>query len=232
MGRWPDGRACRRSTISTLSTEVSAESRPPITFTRPFPAAVTAGSCTGAGRLPARCTATRCEVCGRCGDADGGAWLVVELAPPPPPAHVAAARRRAAAPVRCTSEWLAVCTWTVPERRQAQPDVRAAIGPVGGVRRAAVGAGYGLDDREPEPAAARAARRVGAAETLEGMRQVWGRKTIAAIDDVQLPPPAGAPCRQLDRRPAVAHRVVDEVVQRLTDARRVGIDLQHRIGVS
>src|SRR3954469_18174127 len=186
MGRWPDGRACRRSTISTLSTEVSAESRPPITFTRPFPAAVTAGSCTGAGRLPARCTATRCEVCGRCGAADGGAWLAVAVAPPARAGRVAAAGERAGAPLRSTSEWLAVCTWTVPERRQPQPDVRAAIGPVGGVRRAAVGAGYGLDERDPEPAAARAARGVGAAETLEGMRQVWGRKTIAAIDDVQL----------------------------------------------
>ena len=106
-------------------------------------------------------------------------------------------------------------------------DVRSTGGRGSKTGAAAVRAGDELDDREAEPGSAAAARLVGAAEAVERALSELGRETPAGVADVQLherSPRLGP--GQLDRPLAVRERIVDEVHDRLADAKRIGLDLQ------
>src|SRR5205085_12336981 len=83
-----------------------------------------------------------------------------------------------------------------------------------------------LDDREPEPAAAAAARVVGAAEAVEGAGDEAGRKARPLVLDVQLDLCVAGLRREHDAPVSVGERVRNEVAERLLDADRVGIELE------
>src|SRR5262249_25607518 len=98
---------------------------------------------------------------------------------------------------------------------------------VGGVGLASVGAGYRTHDCQPEPAAAVAPARRGAAEALERALDEGVRKALAAVGDVDLDAALDLANLERDRTRAVAERVVDHAPDRLVEAQAVGDD--HRV---
>src|SRR4051794_34664415 len=108
--------------------------------------------------------------------------------------------------------------------RERDPWVGSAVGAVGDLRSAAVGARDRLDDRQPEPGAAAAAGGIAAREAIEGGGEQLGREARPVVADVELDATLRHGCGQLDGAAAVAQRVVDEVPERLLEAPRIDVD--------
>src|SRR5437867_3989768 len=108
----------------------------------------------------------------------------------------------------------------VPERER-DPDVGAALRPVGGVGGTVVRSRDRGDDRQPKSASRAAACAVGAAEAVERVLEEVVRNARALVEHVQLERAVGRSRAERDRSAAVAERVVDQVAERLLDAEPV-----------
>src|SRR6266540_3962196 len=114
--------------------------------------------------------------------------------------------------------------------RKHEPDIRPACGAVRRVRDPSVGLGDHPDDRQPKPGARAFASRLGAAETLERALEEGRRKPVTLVLDVELHGPVDRRRAQVHAAAAVAERVVDEVAERLLEAKAVAADDHSRGG--
>src|SRR5918996_6057864 len=119
--------------------------------------------------------------------------------------------------------------WLGAIRRQHDPDVSALALAIRGVGAAPMRPGDRLDDREAEPGAVAAARRVALAEALEGAIDEVGGEARAAVLDVNRHLPIPLARSHGDLAPAVLDRVLHQVGERLLDAQAVTV---HRQSVS
>ena len=101
---------------------------------------------------------------------------------------------------------------------ERDPHVRPAVVPALDVCVPAVRSGDQRHDRQPEAAAAAAARLVGTAEAVERTGREARRKARPFVADVQLDDAVVTLLGQGDDACAMHERVVDEVAERLLDA--------------
>ena len=86
--------------------------------------------------------------------------------------------------------------------------------------------GHRLDDRETEARSAPASRLVAAAEPFEGARREAGRESGALVHDVQHDPVGIVDSCEADCSGTVPQRVLNEIAERLLDARPVELGVQ------
>ena len=122
----------------------------------------------------------------------------------------------------------------VPESGgDADPGVDAASRAIREVSFAAVGAGHEIDNRETQAGSAATAGLIGTAEAVERPWHELVGHTDALVGHVQLYAAVLAHSREGDRAGAMDERVLDEVVQRLLEARLVAVhDGPARVGDS
>jgi len=108
--------------------------------------------------------------------------------------------------------------------RESDPDIRSARRSVGDACGAAVSVRDELDDREPETRAAATPCLVGAAEAVEGPGPEVLGKAGTSVPDMKLDEAVAFLRGELDGALAVCESVVNEVHERLPDAKRVRFD--------
>ena len=107
---------------------------------------------------------------------------------------------------------------------QCQPHIRAAFGTVHRADGATVSLGDQLDDRKPKPGAAPSACVVRPAEPVERPREEGIVEPGPPVGDVQLDDAVLRLGEDQHLARAVRQRVLDQVVERLLEPVRVGID--------
>src|SRR5215470_13943413 len=110
--------------------------------------------------------------------------------------------------------------------RECDPGICSTRRPIGGTRGSTVSARHEFDDRKAETRAAATAGLVGAAEAVEGAGAEVVGKAGTSVADVKLDEAVPFLCGKLDSAIAVRQSVVDEVHERLPDAKRISFDVQ------
>src|SRR3954471_5591814 len=114
---------------------------------------------------------------------------------------------------------------------RGEDDLDGPAGTVKGRCMSSVRARDGGDDREPEAGPCARASRRGGGEAVEGVLREAVGESRAFVPDLDRDGSRLGGGGDGDGSPAVVDRVVDEVVERLSDAVAVAVQLQRRVDV-